>query len=239
MYINYKLIGKGEKTVLFLHGWGANLNSFLFFKNANLINSKMLFIDFAGFGESEKLSNPFDVFDHALQVFKLLKQLQINNISIVCHSFGGRIAITLETMFNVKVDNLVLIGSAGIKPKFSLVTFFKIRLFKFLKIINKIVKIDLSKFGSADYKMLNNVQKTSFKKIVLFNQKKYLKSIKSKTLIVWGRDDNQTPLYMAKIFNKKIAGSKLVVLQNCNHFCYAQKPQIVLFEVANFLNLNV
>lgn len=31
MKLNYKLYGNGKETVLFLHGWGANLNSFNFF----------------------------------------------------------------------------------------------------------------------------------------------------------------------------------------------------------------
>ena len=57
MKINYKLIGEGKETVLFLHGWGANLNSFLFCENALKNNYKLLLVDFPGFGESEKLNN--------------------------------------------------------------------------------------------------------------------------------------------------------------------------------------
>ena len=137
MKINYKLIGEGKETVLFLHGWGANLNSFLFCENALKNNYKLLLVDFPGFGESEKLNNVFSVFDYALEIFKLLTKLEINNVNIVCHSFGGRVAILLSTIFNLKVNKLVLIDAAGIKPRFNLKTKLKIFNYKLKKFLNK------------------------------------------------------------------------------------------------------
>ena len=47
-----------------------------------------------------------------------------------------------------------------------------------------------------------------------------LKDIESDTLIIWGDQDDATPLYMAEIFEKDIKNSGLVVLRNSGHFSY-------------------
>lgn len=240
MKINYKLIGKGKETVLFLHGWGANLNSFLFCQNALINNYKLLYVDFTGFGKSEKLKYPFNVFDYTLEIIKLLQKLNIKNINIVCHSFGGRVAMLLSTVFNLQVNKLVLIDVAGIKPKFNLITKLKVFTFKLKKFLNKtkLAKFNLNKCGSADYKVLNNIEKQTFKNVVNFNETKYLKFIKSKTLIVWGKNDKSTPIYMAKKLHKKIKDSKLIIVKNSGHFCFLEYPNLVTSEIENFLMFN-
>ena len=156
MKINYKLIGEGKETVLFLHGWGANLNSFLFCENALKNNYKLLLVDFPGFGESEKLNNVFSVFDYALEIFKLLTKLEINNVNIVCHSFGGRVAMLLSTIFNLKVNKLVLIDAAGIKPRFNLKT--KLKIFNYK--LKKFLKMDfyISFAGPITFKNSKNAE---------------------------------------------------------------------------------
>ena len=240
MKINYKLIGEGKETVLFLHGWGANLNSFLFCENALKNNYKLLLVDFPGFGESEKLNNVFSVFDYALEIFKLLTKLEINNVNIVCHSFGGRVAMLLSTIFNLKVNKLVLIDAAGIKPRFNLKTKLKIFKKKKKKFLNKFkfINFNLNSYGSEDYKKLSAIEKQTFIKVVNFNEVKYCKQIASKTLIIWGRSDCSTPIYMAKKFKKSIANSKLIIIKNAGHFCFLEYPSVVVEELESFLMFN-
>lgn len=237
MKINYKLNGNKDETVLFLHGWGANLNSFSFFSKQLNGEYSTLQVDFSGFGESEKLKYAFTVFDYAFEIFKLLKTLNINSIIIIAHSFGVRVAILLETMFNLNVKKMIFIGGAGVKPKFNIIKTFKIYNYKFAKFLNKtkLFKINLNKFGSLDYKQLNSIQKQTFLNIVNFDETNLLKQISSKTLLIWGEEDKETPVYMAKIMNKKIKNSKLIIVKNAGHFCFSTHSNFVLFHVKNFL----
>ena len=46
MKINYKKYGNKDETVLFLHGWGANLNSFFFYAEQLKSSYKTLCVDF-------------------------------------------------------------------------------------------------------------------------------------------------------------------------------------------------
>lgn len=237
MKLNYILNGSKDETVLFLHGWGADLNSFNFFSNQLKTNYQTLQVDFCGFGKSEKLDFVFTVFDYACEIYKLLKQLNINKVSIVAHSFGVRVAILLSTIFNLKINKLVFIGGAGIKPRFNIIKTFKIYKYKMLKTLNKvkIFHFNLNKFGSDDYKNLNETMKKTFVNVVNFDEKHFLKLLNANTLLIWGSADHETPLYMGKTMHKKIRKSKLVVVKNAGHFCFLTHANFVNFQIENFL----
>jgi pimeloyl-ACP methyl ester carboxylesterase len=237
MKINYCFSGKGDETVLFLHGWGANLYSFFFYAEQLKHNYKTLCVDFPGFGESEKLAYPLTVFDYAMEIFRLLKILNIKKISIVCHSFGARVAVLLASKFDLKINKLIIIGGAGLRPKFNLCNKLKVLTYKLAKCINKfkLCNFNLEKFGSSDYKHLNNIEKQTFVNVINFNERKYLSLILTKTLLMWGEKDDATPTYMAHIFNKCVANSKLKVFKGLGHFCFLENKSAVLFEINYFL----
>ena len=48
----------------------------------------------------------------------------------------------------------------------------------------------------------------------------YLKKIQSPSLLIWGEDDTETPVYMAQIMEKEIPDAGLVLFQNAGHFSY-------------------
>ena len=49
---------------------------------------------------------------------------------------------------------------------------------------------------------------------------KEARKITAETLLVWGKKDDATPLYMAKKYNKLIHGSGLVIVKDAGHFSY-------------------
>lgn len=238
MKIKYNYYGNGKETVLFLHGWGLNQNSFNFFCQNLKSKYKILQIDFCGHGDSEKLIYPFFVFDYTVEVFKILKRLNIKCVNIVCHSFGCRVAIMLETFFNIKISKLFISGGAGVKPRFNIITKIKIYNYKFKKYLNKlgIARFKIHNVGSCDYVVLDNVSKQTFVNIVNYNQKKYLKFLQAKTMLLWGDRDDSTPLYMAKIMHKNINNSNIKIIKNGDHFCMFKFSAISLNLLHNFLD---
>ena len=218
--VNYiKNIGSGYPT-LFLHGWGGNVESFKYFvKDKNAI-----LIDFPPFGKSQNPKYEYTLNDYVNIVIKILNKEKIDKVNIVAHSFGGRVAILLAT--KGYVNKLVLTGSAGLKPKYSIKKSFAKTRYKLAKLIVKLKLKDksyLKKFGSSDYKCLDDNMKKTFINIVNFYQNDMLKDIKCDTLLVWGDKDTETPLYMAKTFEKNINGSGLVVFAGSGHFAYIEK----------------
>ena len=225
---------ENRPCILFLHGWGGDLRSFSYFANSlSVYGYRTINLSFNGHGNSEKPSSVWGVSDFARAVLKLLKNYNVEKVSIVGHSFGGRVAIWLSANYPSLVDKLVLVDSAGIKPRRGLRYKYKVWRYKKAKKNGK----DLSKFGSSDYKNLDEKMKGTFIKIVNEDLTKFLPKILVPTLLVWGKKDKDTPMYMAKKMRKKIKESNLVVFKNEGHWAYANKPNEFLKEIKSFLTL--
>lgn len=207
--------GNGD-NIVFLHGWGASISAFLFVAKALSATHRVTILDFAGFGESEEPSKAYSVAEYADDVVKLLDLLDIKDAVFVGHSFGGRVAIEIAANRPNTVRKLVLVDSAGLKPRRGLKYYIKIGLHKILK---KLGFKGLS--GSADFKVLSPLMKETFKNVVNYDQTPLLKNISCPTAIFWGDEDSETPAYMARRFEKGIADSSIFWLHG-GHFAYAE-----------------
>lgn len=233
----YRFNDNKDKVVLLLHGWGGSLNSFRGLENFLVQNNySVINLDFPGFGNSDLPGDDFTLDDYEKIIVEMLEYLHLEKVNVVAHSFGGRVALLLASSTKY-VDKLILVDSAGIKPKFSITKFFRQKRYKFLKFLAKkgIIKRDLSNFGSEDYRALPDQLKPIFVRIVSRDLTECLGKIKCPTLIIWGGKDTSTPLYMAKKMNKKIADSGLVVFKNAGHFSYLDNHDDFLIIVDNFL----
>lgn len=208
-----------KKTVVFLHGWGLDGDSFnSIIKRVKAISTVK--IDLCGFGLSDKPKEYFDTYEYAYQIFLLLKKLKVKNIVLVGHSFGGRLAIVLSSKFNINVEYLILTSSAGIN-KFNLKVWFKIKFYKILKCLNKFNLIS-NKFveccGSTDYKNASKLMQKILTKVVNQDLKFLLKFIVAKVLLVWDKKDRDTPYFICKTINKHVKQSKIILYNKGGHF---------------------
>lgn len=220
---------KNEQTDIFLHGWGCSQQDFLFCKDLSKRNT--LFIDFPPFGRSEKDLFNWNIFTYANMVISLCEHLNIKKMNILGHSFGGRIAIIMAVLCKENVEKIVLIDSAGLKPKRPLS--YRIKVFKYK--IRKKLNLDVSKYGSSDYLSLNENMKTIFKSVVNTYLDDFLPFINAKTLIIFGKNDTTTPIYMAKKLKRKIKNSNLVLIENAGHFPYLERKVQFLSLIKDFL----
>ncbi len=229
--INVYYIDEGEgENILLLHGWGANIQTMIPIHNILKNNARVIVLDLPGFGESELPKEPWNSYDYADFVKKFIDKLNINRIILFGHSHGGRISIILASQYRDLIKKVILIDSAGIKPKRNLKYYIKIYSFKFLKKLyilftqgkdkkDKLEKF-YKKFGSTDYKESEGVMRQTMVKVINDDLKKLLKDIKVPTLLIWGDKDEETPLYMGKIMEREIQDSGLVVLENAGHYSY-------------------
>ncbi|MBE7074482.1 MAG: alpha/beta hydrolase [Clostridiales bacterium] len=228
--VNYNIIGNGEVQFVFLHGWGGSVKSFDFICKYLNINFTALFIDFPPFGNSESPKQDYTIFDYAELTLAIMRENNFNKPIIVGHSFGGRVAIILAAGNYAK--KLVLVNSAGLKPKRNLKYYFRV-------IKNKVYKkLHIKKqLGSKDYIALSNNMKKTFVNIVTTFLDKYVININVPTLIFWGKQDKETPVYMAKRFNKLIKNSQLVIVKKAGHFSYINDFNTFL-NVLNYFVVN-
>lgn len=236
--MHYLKFGDSKKYLVCLHGWGADLNSFLFLKDYFDDYTK-LFVDFAGFGKTPEPPCAYNVLDYVKDLEGLLDNFEIEKLALVGHSFGGRVAVKFAaTTSKYKNLKLCLVDAAGIKPRLSLAKKWKIFRYKCLK--RKVQKTSkysekLRKFGSNDYKMLSPIMKQTFVNVVNDDLSSLAKTIKFDTIIVWGKQDKETKLYMAKKYHRLIKNSKLYILQNAGHFSFLDEKQEFLIILDSFL----
>ena len=216
-----------------MHGYLSNGQSF-FNQISHFSRDFEVFApDLVGFGSNKHMPYPYSLDDYIDSVNGYMLENQIINPFIVAHSFGGRIAIKGLATKKISCCKLVLTGCAGLKPRWSMKKVAKKTCFSILK---KFVKKDkLTRFYSKDYIALDQTMRSSFIKIINEHLDGYLPLIESQTLIINGKLDNQTPLYMAKKLNKNIQKSTLKVFDGCGHFCFIDKPNKFNMEVREFL----
>lgn len=204
----------GKEPVLLLHGWGGShlamkgVYEFLSKWNCDVVN-----LDFFGFGQSEEPPATFGVEDYAAAVSSLLSKLKLENVTVVGHSFGGRIAILLAA--DPRVKNIVLIDAAGLKPKRGIRYRRRVRAYNRAKQKGE----DLSEFGSDDYRRLTPAMQKVFTAVVNRYLEKEAAAIEKPTYIFWGENDLETPLWMGKKLCDLIAGSTLTVYPG-GHYSY-------------------
>ena len=124
------------------------------------------------------------------------------------------------------IGKLLLTDAAGLLPKRSKGYYLKTNFFKTMKKLTYLIpnsdelRKKLSRFGSADYKALPYCMKTTFVNVVNQDLAWCLPKVKAETLLIWGRNDTATPVWMGQQMEKEIKGSALIVLENAGHFAY-------------------
>ena len=211
--------GESSSPVILLHGWGRNSEDFneiiRFYPHISF-----LVVDFPPFGQSSKEVVGWGLFTYAEMLISLCEKLNIHSATLVGHSFGGRIVIIACATNCTLAQKCILIDSAGIKPRRSFS--FKIKQFSFK--IRKILHLKQKYFGSSDYQALSPAMKKTFKDIVNTPLDKYAKQIQAKTLLIWGKKDEETPLYMGKKLLNLIPNSTLKIIENGTHFSFLDCP---------------
>jgi pimeloyl-ACP methyl ester carboxylesterase len=173
-------------------------------------------LDFDGFGKTPEPNFPMTVSDYAAKVETLMAELGISSAVFVAHSFGGRVALEIAARRPHLCQKLVLIDSAGMRPRRGLKYYLKVFLHKLRR---RLGLRGLS--GSKDYAALSPVMRETFKNVVNYNQKPLLSHIYVTTAIFWGKSDRETKPYMARVLHKKIQGSALFWLDG-GHFAYIE-----------------
>jgi len=236
-------------TVIFLHGWGCDGSIFNVFEKEIGQNASMLFVDFPGHGQSGEPREPWGVPEYAEQLRILLENLGIVRAHIVAHSFGGRVAIWLSSHYPELVEKMVITGGAGLRKTDNAKPNKRQLQYKRLKaLVNMVGKIPflkslvagwqealVQKYGSADYKRLNPGMRQTFVKVINQDLSEWLPKIQASTLLIWGENDTETPLWMGQQMEKEIPDAGLVVFDGRSHFAFLEEPQRFQVIINTFL----
>ncbi len=113
--VRYARRGEGRGTpVLFLHGFGGDLDNWLFNLDAVAEVAPVISLDLPGHGQSTPRLAGTSLPDLAAFVVHFLDRLDVERVHAVGHSMGGAIAAQMALDHPARVASLTLIGSAGL-----------------------------------------------------------------------------------------------------------------------------
>jgi pimeloyl-ACP methyl ester carboxylesterase len=236
------LIRGSGPPVLVLHGWGASIEAIHPIVTGLAPVATVHALDLPGFGQSEPPSQAWGVEDYQVFVAAFMDALAIEQPTIVGHSNGGRIAIRMASTEPARASRLVLVDSAGIRPKRTLRWYRRVGMAKIGKYSARFLgppgerlrTLLVGRAGSADYLAAGPMQPTLVK-LVNADLRPFMPDIKVPTLLVWGSEDSETPLSAGQEMERLIPNSGLVVLEGAGHYSFLDQSFRFARIVSHFI----
>jgi len=249
--IRYLEAGDASKpTVILLHGLGGSAENWQFTVPALAANYHVLAPDQIGFGKSDKPLLKYRVGTYVDFLDKFMAELKIEKATLVGNSMGGWVAGLMAIKYPNRVEKIVLADAAGIIPagvntdeiyQLNNSTRDEIRanlkrIFANPLLQNNEALVDqfmTARIAANDGYTINSLIESIKRKEDFLNDR--LGEIKKPTLIIWGKQDGLLPVADASVFNKGIAGSQMIIFENCGHAPQFEKAADFNKEVLKFL----
>ena len=242
--VEYEDIGAG-KTIVMLHGWKDDLHTFDTITSSLSGRFRIIRVDLPGFGGSEAPKGDWMLDDYVGFVKDFFIKLNTRPDILVGHSFGGRITIKGIATNKLIAKKVVLISSAGVARRKTLKNSILTILAKIGRVATAIPPISFWKqkirrklyesIGS-DYFQAGDLRGT-FRNIIKEDLSETAKSISIPTLIIWGSEDDTTPISEGERLSQIIFGSKLKVIDGAGHFVHRERPEEVSEIIRGFSTL--
>lgn len=238
------------KPVVYLHGdEGLTWNPFL----EELSNHFQVFAPhLPGTGSSKGLENINNIFDLVLAYDDLFTILGFEKVNIIGHSLGGMVAAELAAINPNRIEHLIAISPYGLfKDEDPIPDQFGLLGSEVLDLIVvdrnseaaqfiQYVPEDPFEANEADIrKRQNKAAAAKFLwRIPDLGLKSRIHRIKSKTLLIWGREDGLIPASYGQEFQKLIPLSDLAIFENASHLVAIEQTPEVISLIRNFLKMN-
>jgi pimeloyl-ACP methyl ester carboxylesterase len=232
-----------KTTLIFLHGWRSEAKVWLGIINSLNLNCNYIAIDLPGFGSSPTPSSAWSMNDYAKLVNNFIIKQNLKNVVLVGHSFGGRTSIKLagEVFDKQKynIEKIVLTGSAGfvdnsgqtnLKQKIARI----VKPFFELPVISQTKPLVYKLIGADDYNAREDL-KEIFVNVINEDLTEQMKRISLPTLLIFGRDDESTPVSFGERMNVLMPNSELKIIENAGHFAFLDQSKEWVSLVRGFL----
>jgi pimeloyl-ACP methyl ester carboxylesterase len=235
---------KKRKTILFIHGLGENMQTWT--KNINGLKDRFhcIAIDLPGHGLSTQEDSDYSPYFFAETIQQFLKEIGIQEVTIVGHSLGGQVAIILSISYSALVNNLVLIAPAGFETfskeeKQWIINHSKsylnpVREFSFFALVPGL------KNNYPSNEIYTKVVKGMLDQPVF----EHLHQLTQQVLIIFGKEDpfipnlflhpHSSPTIIAETGTEQIKSAQLKMIANAGHFVHIEQASVVNSLIEDF-----
>lgn len=239
--IHYASQGTGT-PLLILAGWGTTIPLYQGLIDDLSDSNTVYCLEMPGCGSSEEPDRSLTSDDYAKLVKEFINKQGIKELNFFGHSNGGRTVIKILTSgaLDFKVNKVILTGCAGLVQKKSLGAELRTKLFKtgkklFGKLLPELEEKIKQHVGSDDYRAATPVMRQTLVNLVNEDLRDELPKIKQPCLLLWGENDDQTPLADGELMAELIPDAGLVVFPNSSHFAFLENRQRFKTIIETFL----
>ena len=215
MKLSYVKQGDGEQVAVLLHGFGGDLNNWLFNQSVLAEKRTVYAFDLPGHGSSTKRIGDSSLESIAEALYQAIRTLQVDGADWVGHSMGGALVLQIANAHPDCVNSMTLIGSAGLGDEINvpyLEGFVNSQsrrelkphveqLFNDTSLVNRQLLEDLLKFKRIDgvKDVLNDVLSgfvSDGKQAARWTE--VVEKDNSRVLVIWGAEDKILPAQHAR-----------------------------------------
>ncbi|WP_227014004.1 alpha/beta fold hydrolase [Paenibacillus psychroresistens] len=251
MNICYESIGEGF-PLIGLTGKDSNMDWWHpAIKTALSESNHLIMLDHRGTGRSDAPTEAYNISDMAKDVIALMNVLDIDKAHILGQSMGGMIAQELAIEFPNRVAKLVLCSTTcGVKrviPSLRMVKWLMRKNAAFspqdtlnmlysqayiqdnpAMIASLVERMQIAPSNPRSMEIHKHASKS-------FDSYHRIGQISAPTLIIHGEEDWVFSPKHAKILNRRIPGSKLILFPHAGHGIFSQEHHKVLKEIQHFI----
>ena len=250
--------GKGE-TILFVHGFGADKDSWATFLPSFSGSYRLIVPDLPGFGESSAPDTAsYDIPSQVKNLAQFIDTEGLDSFHLIGVSMGGYIAAYYASEHPEKIKSLALIDAAGVVSQIPSYIWrqyknngeilllyrtpeqfdnFLSALFHNPPYIPSRFKKYFTDRGARNYdhykKILNEMVDGGMGLL-----ESRLPKIKARTLLIWGENDSIIHVSSVEKFKKGIKDCQTVIIPNCGHVPYMECPEKTRRVYKTFLRLS-
>ena len=255
--VHYRDEGRGA-PVLLIHGTASSLHTWDGWVDALSSDFRLIRADLTGFG----LTGPDPLNDYSASrrnelLLGLVDRLDVGRFSVAGNSLGGYLALELALAHPERVDRLVLVDPAGFPREreggFSVLDLGRVPILKTIIshwtprfLVAKAVREvygDPSLVTDDLIDRYDRLLRRRGNRAALLESLategavdvEALRSLRSPTLILWGREDRLTSVRLAEAFRREIPRSELTVYDGVGHVPMEEIPERTASDTRRFL----
>lgn len=232
-------------VVMVLHGWGASIDAVGSILAGLRDKVELIALDLPGFGESDMVPAAWGNADYAAFVTSFADQLGLGRFALVGHSRGAAVSVVLasDPRTSGRIERMVLTGAAGIRPRRPPAYYAKVASAKLGRVVGAVggppgkalQQRIRARAASADWLAAPEALRGTLRNVLADDVSPLLPRVAVPTLLIWGPDDESTPLWMGEKMEREIPGAALIVLRSGGHFAYAELAGEFNVIAAHFL----
>jgi pimeloyl-ACP methyl ester carboxylesterase len=222
--------GSGPATVLALHGWRRSHTDFDPVFAAAGPGVAAVGLDLSGFGDTPAPPEAWGSLDYAQVVAEVFAEpVLAGRVTVVGHSFGGRVALQLAELVPDRIERMVLTGvplldRAGrrsrVAPGYRLAR----RLHRWGLVGDERMEASRRRHGSPDYRAATGVMRDVFVRVLHEDYHAVMAATRCPVALLWGADDTEVPLEVAERAVGLFPAAALSVLEGVGHLVPTEAP---------------